>query len=171
MSPHMFSQYELRPTNGWDPLASLGHPCKFQRVSRLDSVATRHSIVVDVRQTLWRWTEGPTYIRQGGHHVGHWPTFLVVLSFSSSVVCVLSVCCAAFVWKWTFYHISDKCYFTKTHILLQCWQTSFSCWGGFRPQAPAMSPTMETDRFDAYACNSPCTQTVWHVRRSRTSIS
>jgi len=23
-----------------------------------------------------RWTEGATYIRQGGHHVGHWPTFL-----------------------------------------------------------------------------------------------
>jgi len=25
---------------------------------------------------LRRWTEGATYIRQGGHHVGHWPTFL-----------------------------------------------------------------------------------------------
>jgi len=24
--------------------------------------------------------EGTTYIRQGSHHVGHWPTFLVVLS-------------------------------------------------------------------------------------------
>jgi len=23
------------------------------------------------------WTEGATYIQQGGHHVGHWPTFLV----------------------------------------------------------------------------------------------
>jgi len=30
---------------------------------------------VDVSQTLRRWTEGATYIRQGGHHVGHWPTF------------------------------------------------------------------------------------------------
>jgi len=28
-------------------------------------------------QTLRRWTEGATYIRQGGHQVGHWPTFLV----------------------------------------------------------------------------------------------
>jgi len=28
-----------------------------------------------VSQTLRRWTEGATYIRQGGHHVGHWPTF------------------------------------------------------------------------------------------------
>jgi len=33
---HMSSQYrELRPTNGWDLLASLWHPSKFQRVSRL----------------------------------------------------------------------------------------------------------------------------------------
>jgi len=32
---HLSLQYgELRPTNGWDPLASLGHPSKFQRVSR-----------------------------------------------------------------------------------------------------------------------------------------
>ena len=25
--------------------------------------------------------EGATYIRQGGHHVGHWPTFLVSINF------------------------------------------------------------------------------------------
>jgi len=31
--------------------------------------------VVSVSQSLRRWTEGATYIRQGGHHVGHWPTF------------------------------------------------------------------------------------------------
>jgi len=36
------------------------------------------ALVVGVSQTLRRWTEGATYIRQGGHHVGHWPTFLVV---------------------------------------------------------------------------------------------
>jgi len=34
---------ELRPTNGWDLLASLGHPCKFQQVSCLGSVTARHS--------------------------------------------------------------------------------------------------------------------------------
>jgi len=33
--------------------------------------------VVGVSQTLRHSTEGATYIRQGGHHVGHWPTFLV----------------------------------------------------------------------------------------------
>ena len=32
----------VRPTNGWDLLASLGHPCKFQRVSRLGSVTAWH---------------------------------------------------------------------------------------------------------------------------------
>ena len=31
--------------------------------------------VLGVSQTLRRRTEGDTYIRQGGHHVGHWPTF------------------------------------------------------------------------------------------------
>ena len=40
----MSSQYgELRPTNGWDLLASLGHHCKFQRVLRLGSVTARQS--------------------------------------------------------------------------------------------------------------------------------
>ena len=40
---HMYPQYgELRPTNGWDWSGSLGHPCKFQRVSRLGSVTARH---------------------------------------------------------------------------------------------------------------------------------
>jgi len=30
---------------------------------------------VGVSQTLRRWTEGATYVRQGDLHVGHWPTF------------------------------------------------------------------------------------------------
>jgi len=29
-----------------------------------------------------RWTEGATCIRQGGHHVGHWLTFLVLVYFN-----------------------------------------------------------------------------------------
>jgi len=28
-----------------------------------------------ISQTLRHWTAGATYIQQGGHHVGHWPTF------------------------------------------------------------------------------------------------
>jgi len=33
------------------------------------------TLVVGISQTLRHLTEGTTYIRQGGHHVGHWPTF------------------------------------------------------------------------------------------------
>jgi len=80
----MDSQYgELRPTNGWDRLTRLGHPCEFQMVSGLGSITARH-LVLGVSQTLRRWTEGSTYIRQGDHHVGHWPvwpTFLVLIFY------------------------------------------------------------------------------------------
>ena len=44
---------ELRPTNDCDLLASLGHPSKFQRVSRLGSVTAR-TLAVGVSQTLRR---------------------------------------------------------------------------------------------------------------------
>ena len=49
-----------------------------QRVSRLGSVTVQH---LGVSQTLRRWTEGATYVRQGDHHVGHWPAFLVYTCF------------------------------------------------------------------------------------------
>jgi len=40
----MSLQYgELRPANGWDQLAGLGHPIIFQRISRLSSVTARQS--------------------------------------------------------------------------------------------------------------------------------
>jgi len=42
---NIYSQYgELRLTNGWDWLASLGHPSKFQRVSRLGVVTAPTSL-------------------------------------------------------------------------------------------------------------------------------
>ena len=91
--PHMSSQYgELRPTSGWDLLASVGHPCKFQRVSRLGSVT---ALVVGVSQTLWRSTEGATDIRQGSHHVGHYSYIIVWHVFAVSICYEISclVCC------------------------------------------------------------------------------
>jgi len=39
------------------------------------AVLLRGTRVVGVSQTLRRWAEGTTYIRHGGHHVGHWPKF------------------------------------------------------------------------------------------------
>jgi len=48
--PHMSSHYgELRPTNGWDLLASLGYPCKFQ--FRVLAALLHGTLVVVVRQT------------------------------------------------------------------------------------------------------------------------
>jgi len=41
------------------------------------AVLLQGTLVVGVSQTWWRWTECATYIRQGGHHVGHWPIFPV----------------------------------------------------------------------------------------------
>ena len=56
--------------------------------------ALLHSIpVVGVSQTLRRWTEGATYIRQGVHHVGHWPTFLVINELKLQLFCGWLWCC------------------------------------------------------------------------------
>jgi len=79
---HMTPQYgELRPTGAWDRSSSLRHPCKFQRFSCIGRVTARH-LVVGISETLWRWTEGATYVRQGNQHVGPiWPTFLVYIWF------------------------------------------------------------------------------------------
>jgi len=50
-----------------------GTPANFNGF-RVLAALLHGTVVVDVSQTLWRWTEGTTYIRQGSHHVGHWPT-------------------------------------------------------------------------------------------------
>ena len=56
-----------------------GTPVNFNGF-RVLAVLLHGTLVVGVSQTLWRWTEGATYIPQGGHHAGHWPTFLVAQS-------------------------------------------------------------------------------------------
>jgi len=54
------------------------------------------TLVVGVSQTLHRWTEGATYIWQGGHQVGHWPTFLVM----TSKIALLPTKCHIFMVWW-----------------------------------------------------------------------
>jgi len=51
-----------------------GTPANFNGF-RVLSALLHGTVVVGVRQTLRRWTEGATYIRQGGHNIWHWPTF------------------------------------------------------------------------------------------------
>jgi len=42
---HMSPQYgKLQPSNGWDQFGSLGHPCKFKRVSHLAFVTAATSL-------------------------------------------------------------------------------------------------------------------------------
>jgi len=56
-----------------------GTPADFNGFCVL-AVLLHGTLVVGVSQTLRHWTEGATYIRKGGHHFGHWPTFLVYFS-------------------------------------------------------------------------------------------
>jgi len=48
------------------------------------------TLVVGVSQTLWHWTVSVTYIWQGGHHVGHWPTFWFIYLFTYGLPCPCS---------------------------------------------------------------------------------
>jgi len=52
-----------------------GTPANFNRFRVFAALLHGTIIVVGVSQILRRRTEGAAYIRQGGHHVGHWPTF------------------------------------------------------------------------------------------------
>jgi len=51
-----------------------GTPANFNGF-RILAALVHSTLVVGVSQTLRRCTEGATYIRQGGHHLGHWSTF------------------------------------------------------------------------------------------------
>jgi len=76
-----------------------GTPANYNRFRVLPALL-HGTPVVGVSQTLRRSTEGATYIRQGGHHVGHWPTFLVSsfflaksqLSHIGSLPCFYTCC-------------------------------------------------------------------------------
>jgi len=73
----MFPQYgELGPLETEIVSLVWGTPANFNGF-RILAALLHGTPVLGVSQTLRRWTEGATYIRQGGHHVGHWPTFLI----------------------------------------------------------------------------------------------
>ena len=91
--PHMSLQYgELQPTSGRDHSLVWGTPANVNAFRFL--TALLHGTLVEgVSQNLRRWTEGATYIRQGGHDVGHWPTCLVFFKFFFVVCCKLLLNC------------------------------------------------------------------------------
>jgi len=57
-----------------------GTPANFNGFSVLAALL-HGTLVLGVSQTLRRWREGAAYIRQGGHHVGHRPTFLFYFEY------------------------------------------------------------------------------------------
>jgi len=78
---HVKQQYLLHISSQHGELSLVwGTPANFNGFHVL--AALLHGTpVLGVSQTLRYWIEGTTYILQGGHHVGHWPTFLVVCLF------------------------------------------------------------------------------------------
>jgi len=72
-----------------DPVV-WGTPANFNGF-RVLAVLLHGTLVVVVSQTLRCSTGGATYIRQGDHHVRHWPTFLVwhILCTHSVSYCIV----------------------------------------------------------------------------------
>ena len=66
-----------------------GTPVNFNGFRVLAALLHGTLVVHGVSQTLRRWTDGATYIRQGGHHVGHWHTFLVSCQSFSTINTIL----------------------------------------------------------------------------------
>jgi len=72
---------ELRPTSGWDRFVSLVYTTANFNGFRVLAGLLHGTLAVGVSETLRRWTEGATYVWQGGHHVGHCPTFYFTYIF------------------------------------------------------------------------------------------
>jgi len=71
---------------------------------RILAALLHSSKVVSVSQTLRRWTEVAPYVQQGDHHVGHWPTFLVIYFKQKGknfqgIVSICTLCIGA--WKFS----------------------------------------------------------------------
>jgi len=72
----MSPQYgELRPASGFEIVSLVWSTPANCNGFRVLAALLHGTPAVGVSQTLRRWTEGATYIRQGDHHVGHWPHF------------------------------------------------------------------------------------------------
>ena len=93
------------------------------------------SLVVGVSHTLRHWTEGATYIRHGGHHVGHWLTFWLMLNcliFTSCPGCEVSgsVCVCLSVCLWACLSVCPVAYIRNSTFKLH--ETFCTCCLGPR---------------------------------------
>jgi len=86
ISPHVHNIVNFGPLAAEICWRVWGTPANFNGFLVL--VALLHGILVaGVSQTLRRWTEGATYIRQGGHHAAI--TILVIIFIYRTGICVL----------------------------------------------------------------------------------
>ena len=83
-----------------------GTPATFNSF-RVLAALLHGSQVVSVSQTLRRWTEGTTYVRQGDHHIGYLPTFLVNDKSQVSIMTCLRACHSVWI------HTLVLCFFDK----------------------------------------------------------
>ena len=109
-----------------DPVV-WGTPANFNGF-RILAALLHGTLVVGIGQTLRRWTEGATYIRQGDHHIGHWPTFLVVYETSRERLngFVLSSH-GRRVWSLTRTTLKVKVIRDKKRHAVYIWKNVFSC--------------------------------------------
>jgi len=95
----MSSQYgELRPTSGWDVLASLGHPSTFQRVSHRGNVTARHSS--GGRQPNFAVLNRSRHLYLAGRpsHSGFWSYFLLSSSYGYYVTLCFTTITTTVLW-------------------------------------------------------------------------
>jgi len=83
-----------------------GTPANFNEF-RVLAALLHGTLVVGVSKTLRHWTEGATYIRQDGDHVGHWPTVQDVLLEDGTTV-------GQRVLKVRYAHSADLCFLRST---------------------------------------------------------
>ena len=97
LSSNIFSRWPHNLAN-FGPLAAeiglvvWGTPANLNGF-RILAALLHDTLVVGVSQTLWRWTEGTTYIRQGVHHVGCLPYFHTWCGLSANLRCRSETCC------------------------------------------------------------------------------
>jgi len=106
----------LQPASGWDRFTSLGHPCKFQRVSRLGSVTERQSS--SERQPNFVALNRGRYLCSAGRPsrwaLAHILVFDIYLEDSGESVKLLQVFCGSLL-------------VSLTHLLGQCRTLFWNC--------------------------------------------
>jgi len=118
-------------------LGVWGTPSTFNSF-RILAALLHGSQVVSVSQTLQCWTEGASYVRQGDHHVGHWPTFLV----DYVIILYYYICLLCFVYALYIYYMGLRpincwlCFPTVSHFS--------TCWALVTYQMPLLCPIKKT---------------------------